>query len=88
MHGGYQGHFESVGMARDEIQEFQNHIAMVAAKREQVVGVIIHAVGEQPGTESGRNAVEMMAAIQDKLDEIVGMCENAKAELAGYMGGF
>lgn len=88
MHGGYQDHVESVSAARHEIQEFQNSIAMVAAKREQVMGVIVHAVGDQPGTESGRNALEMMAAVQDKLDDIVGMCENAKAELNRYSGGF
>ena len=85
---GYQGHVEAVGAAQNEVQELQNLLIMANEKREQTLGAIAHAVGDQPSADSGRNAMAMVSEVGDLLDRAAGMCESAKTEMERYAGSF
>jgi hypothetical protein len=81
-------HIEAVGFAGIQVQELQNILLASKQVQQEVLGLIIAAVGEQPVTESGQNALAFTAAIGDQIDEMTGMCETVKAELNRYGGGF
>lgn len=81
-------HFEGVGFAGIAVQELQNVIAVAREQQQQVLGMVIAAVGESPVVDSAQNAVSYAAAIGDQLDDLAGVCEHLKAELNRYSGGF
>lgn len=63
---------------------------MAAFERgDEALGAVVNAVGDPPGTESGRWAVEFVAKAKDVLnDEVYAILEKARAELVRYEGGF
>lgn len=85
---GYEGHRESVGAAQSELEELRNLVHLANEKREQVVGVVINAVGENPGTESGGNALTAIIEVGTLLDNVLGLCNVATTELERYGSGF
>jgi hypothetical protein len=82
------GHVQAVGFAGLQIEELENMLLAVKEKQQECLGLVATAVGEQPVVESARNALEFTAALDDRLGELVGMCESIKAELNRYGGGF
>jgi len=85
---GREGHVEAVGFAGLQIEELENMLLAAREKQEECLGLVITAVGEQPSTDSGTNAMESVAGMSDRLTELIGMCENAKAEMNRYGSGF
>jgi hypothetical protein len=81
-------HIEAVGFAGLQVQELQNILMSAKEVQQEVLGLIISAVGENPVVESAVNAFSYMAAVGDHLDEVIGQCETIKAELNRYGGGF
>ncbi len=81
-------HHEAVGFAGMEVEELEGMILAARNRAEEVLRVIANAVGAQPNVESGQNAMAWTAGIKDRLEELVGVCENVKAELNRYSGGF
>jgi hypothetical protein len=64
---------------------------MIMAAREQqqtTLNMIITAVGASPIVESARNSTTWAAHIGDQLADLIGVCEQLKAELNRYAGGF
>jgi len=83
-----QEHQDGVGFAGLEVQELQNLLAAAKGKQQEVLGLVVVAVGENPVVESAQNATAFTAALGDQLDEMAGICEQIKAELNRYAGGF
>jgi hypothetical protein len=84
-----EDHVQAVGFAGLKIQEAQQ--LLIAAREKlanEAVPLVIVAVGETPATDSGRNALEMTMSLSDRLDELVGIAENAIQEMNRYSGGF
>lgn len=81
-------HVNALGFAGMQVEEFEGIVASAKEKLEEVLGTVINAVGEEPTTEAGQNALSMVSSLTDKLEEIMGICEGAKAELNRYGGGF
>jgi len=86
--GHRDSHHDAVGFAGLQVQELQNILAAASEVHQEAMGIILSAVGEDQPMESGRNALEWMAGIGDKLRELIGICENVKAELNRYGSGF
>jgi hypothetical protein len=82
------GHFEAVGFAALEVEELEQFILLAKEKAGSVAGSIANAAGASPSSDAGRNALALIAAFPDKLDELLNACEEAKAELTRYGGGF
>jgi hypothetical protein len=80
-----EDHVQAVGFAGMQVEEFQGILAAAADKAEEVLGIISNAVGEQPSTESGRNALGLFVHIKDTLlPEISVACEAIKEDLNSY----
>lgn len=86
--GQRDGHHDAVGFAVLQVQELENIVLAAKEVQQEVMGVIMSAVGEATDLESANNAREWTGVIESKLDEIVGLCESIKAELLRYGGGF
>lgn len=82
-------HIAAVGFAGAKIAEIQESIL---AAREVLNGeglpMVVNAVGEDPYTEPGRNALSFTRELSDDLEAAVRTCELIKAELVRYGGGF
>lgn len=81
-------HIQAVGFAGMQVEELEGLLVAAREKQQECLGLVITAVGDDPAVESARNAMEFVAGIADRIDEIVGMCESAKSELNRYGGGF
>lgn len=82
-------HHEGVGFAGLQVEELQAIIAQAKEKLEnEVLGLIVTAVGEPARTEAGANALAFASGLVDRLEEAIGICEATKAELNRYAGGF
>lgn len=81
-------HHEAVGFAGMEVEELEGMILAARNRAEEVLRVIANAVGANPNTESGQNAMAFIAGVKERLEELVGVCESAKAELNRYSSGF
>lgn len=82
-----EGHFEAVGFAGLKVEEMQAALASVLPIAEEALGTIANAIGESD-RESATNAHAFTAEIIDRVTELVGQCENVKAELQRYQSGF
>lgn len=82
-------HFEAVGFASLKIEEAQATIYQAGAQMEEALGAVYNAVGDDPVIESASNASAWTAHMKDVLlPELLRTCENVKAELNRYGGGF
>lgn len=82
-------HHQGVGFAGLQVEELQAVIAHAKEKLEnEVMGLIVTAVGDPARTESGQNALAFAGGLVDRLTEDMGICEQIKAELNRYAGGF
>jgi hypothetical protein len=81
-------HIQAVGFAGLQIQELQQVILHAQEKQATCLALVITAVGENPSIDSAQNATAFTASLGDKLTEILGICEQAIAELNRYGGGF
>lgn len=86
--GHRDGHHDAVGFAALQVQELENILLAAKEVQQEVMGILMSAVGNNTHIESASNAREWTGVIADKLDELVGLCENIKAELNRYGGGF
>lgn len=81
-------HFQAIGFAGAKIAEIESHILAAKLLTDDAIGTVVNAVGDDPVEDSARNAFEWSASLPDRLDEITRICENIKAELNRYGGGF
>ncbi len=86
--GGYEGHLESVAIAKAAVEELQGLIRASHEKATDTLGTVAMAVGENPNVESAQNVVGFVACVQNELNEQLGILNNALAELDRYAGGF
>ena len=87
--GGHRdGHHDAVGFAGLQVQELENILLAAREVQQEVQGIIISAVGEGTDLETANNAREWIGLVDSKLEELIGLCENIKAELNRYGGGF
>lgn len=80
-------HVEAIGFAGMEVQELENLVQAAKERQGQVLGAILNAVGDSPSNEHARQAYEWIAGLGDGLDEMIGVCENTKAQLNAYGAG-
>lgn len=85
---GRDSHFEGVGFAGLAVEELQAVIMVAREHQQTALGLIFVAVGHNPVVDSAQNATAYAAAIGDQLADLIGMCEQLKAELNRYGGGF
>jgi len=87
-YGGYQGHQESVEVAKQAIGECQEMCAALTDRLESAMGAVIMAVGQNPNIESSQNAMNFVGKAKDDVDSIFNILNSAIAELDRYGGGF
>lgn len=89
MAGGREDHVQAVGFAGLKIQEMENIIYQAREVfQNEVLPLVIVAVGDSPTIDSGRNALNFVHEADRLLGESLGICEQAKAEMNRYSGGF
>lgn len=88
MSGPHGQHQEAVAGAIFAIGELQETISLLTDRQETAMGAVIMAVGQNPNVESAQNAMNFIAEVRNRVDELFGMTEQAKAELERYVGGF
>lgn len=81
-------HFQAVGFVGLEVDELEGLLARCKMLQEELLGLTINAVGEDPVLESAQNATAYVAGLGDRITECIGLCESAKAELLRYGNGF
>lgn len=82
-------HHEAAGFAGLKVEELEGIILHGKSFLEdEVRPTIENAVGAAPGSEAGQNAAAFAGGLMDRLEEAVGICEQIKAELNRYAGGF
>ncbi len=82
----HQDHVEAIGFAGMQVQELQDLIQATLIKQGEIVQVVLNAVGEDPVNQHARQAWDWVAGLGQGLEEMVGVCENVKAELNQYSG--
>lgn len=83
-----EDHVQAVGFAGMAVEELEGILRSAADKAEEVLGIIINAVGEQPSTASGQNALGVFVHVKDTLlPEIFQGCETVKEDLNSYSRG-
>lgn len=83
---GHQEHIEAIGFAGMTVQELQDMVNATLVKQGETVQVVLNAVGEDPRNQNARQAWEWLAGLGQGLEEMLGVCENIKAELNAYTG--
>lgn len=81
-------HHLAVNNAAHAIGEVQDAIAVVTDRQESAAGAVIMAVGQNPHVESAQNALNFIAQVRTKAEEMNVLCQQAKAEVERYGGGF
>jgi hypothetical protein len=89
MAGGREDHVQAVGFAGLKIQEVEN-VLMQAREmlNNEALPLVLVAVGDNPIIDSARNALEFTQLMDQKIEELLGIAEQAKAEMNRYSGGF
>lgn len=77
-------HVEAVGFAGLSVQEFENVLVQAKEKHAEAMAAVVNAVGDSPTGQHSRQAYEWLAGLADGVDEMIGVCENIKAELNAY----
>lgn len=83
-------------------REIFESIALLKEKQEQALAMVAMAVGDDPGTNSGRNSLEftmvlgqrtdelnaIVATLDERIQELARICDNTTTELNQYLNGF
>lgn len=77
-------HVQAVGFAGIEVEELEQQLSGCREKAEQVVAVVVNAVGEEPSTDSGRQALRDVRMLRLAISELMARCEEAKQHLNDY----
>lgn len=80
-------HYEAAGFAGMQVEETQTALAVAKDNAEAAVLAVSNAAGGA-NSEAARNALQFIAHVRDEIDQLTGVCEQVKAELIRYQGGF
>lgn len=111
-----EAHYGAVGAAIEYVQEtgrlvtsaevsrreLGEQLSLVKEKQAEALGLVAMAVGDDPATESGRNALEftqvlgsraeeiqaLIATVGERIKELARICDNTEQELGRYLNGF
>lgn len=84
-----EAHSESVAAATAMVEQLESLVLAAKEKLDDTLGAIILATGGgESSSESGRNAFEFMASMDDRFAELLRITDNSKAELDRYLNGF
>lgn len=83
-YGGYEGHQESIEVAKSVIGETQEMCAVLTEKCEQAMGAVIMAVGQNPNIASSQEAMNLVGLAKDRVDEVFGALNQAIEALDRY----
>lgn len=83
----WSSHQGAVAAAIERIADLKEALAMATDRAETAVGLTLESVGATE-TESGRNALDFLAGVKERVNEAYGMAMQAEQELNRYRGGF